>query len=657
MCQNREAEQYAMLTTVHGYRIGLVHLPVSQLIAPTRLKWSGSRPKIDWEKIQRNKIKGGWWLAEIILRATTTVSSCQCTGFLLLAQSELFVIVSLYMEDVIRTAVSEAISELGFEAVSFVIEHPGDLSHGDFACNVAMVLSKAVGQAPRVIAEQIVSKLADQIEYVDRIEIAGPGFINFYLAPEFFVAEAARILAAGDSWGKNDSWSGKKVVVEYTDPNPFKEFHIGHLFTNAVGESIARLFMMAGADVRRVCYQGDIGLHVAHAIWGMQKLGMTIDSNFSARDLGRAYATGATAYKDDESAKSEITALNKVIYDRTDDSINALYDAGKAVSLAYFETVYKLLGTEFSEYFFESEGAAKGKQLVFDNPEIFPESDGAHIFEGEKYGLHTRVFLNKLGLPTYEAKELALAKMKEDRLGEYDHSIVSTSNEINEYFKVLKTAMGFVYPELAAKTEHIGHGTVRLTTGKMSSRTGNVISAVDFITDVSESAKAKIIETGMATPTTELANDIAVAAIKYATLRGSILQDSVFDKDKALSFEGDSGPYLQYTYARICSVLDKAKEAGVLPSLKISPESPYMIEKILYRFEEVVSLALDDRAPHKVVGYLTELAGAFNSFYAQEKIADATDELASYKAALSQAVAQTLKNGLFILAIKAPTRL
>jgi arginyl-tRNA synthetase len=389
----------------------------------------------------------------------------------------------------------------------------------------------------------------------------------------------------------------------------------------------------------------------------MQQLGMAATDTFTAKDLGRAYAKGATAFKEDETAKAEITALNKVIYERSDESVNALYDAGKAVSLAYFETVYKIVDTEFSEYFFESACAAKGKELVLSHPDIFPESDGAYIFEGEKYGLHTRVFLNKLGLPTYEAKELALAKLKEDRLGHYDHSIVSTSAEINEYFKVLKTAMGFVYPELAAKTEHIGHGSVRLTTGKMSSRTGDVVEATEFIADVAESAIAKITETGMAEPTAELANDIAIAAIKYAALRGNILQDSVFDKERALSFEGDSGPYLQYTHARICSVLEKAKQVGIQPSLQVVPDESYEIEKTLYRFEEVVQIALDERAPHKVVGYLTELAGAFNTFYAHEKIADATDVYAPYKCLLTAAVAQTLKNGLFVLAIKAPERL
>jgi arginyl-tRNA synthetase len=248
--------------------------------------------------------------------------------------------------------------------------------------------------------------------------------------------------------------------------------------------------------------------------------------------------------------------------------------------------------------------------------------------------------------------------MKEDRLGVYDLSIISTSNEITEYFKVLKKAMSFVYPELEKKTEHIGHGTVRLTSGKMSSRTGDIIPAIDSIDEIAQSVSER-----MKASTPELAEDlgltrdIAIGALKYATLKGNILQDTIFDKEQALSFEGASGPYLQYTHARIHSVLRKAAEAGIVSASINAPEKSYEIEKILYRFEEVVQEAVIERAPHKVATFLIELAGLYNSFYAQEKIADPTDEFAPYKAALSEAVAQTLKNGLYLLGIKAPEQM
>ena len=561
------------------------------------------------------------------------------------------------MEKVIKQAIETALETLKIEGVHFVVEHPTDKNtEADYFSNVALAAAKLVGKPPREVAEQILDVMG-AVSQVEKMEVAGPGVLNFYLSRNFFTEKIAAAAEAGPEWGKSATWSGKEVVVEYTDPNPFKEFHIGHLFTNAVGESIARLFMFSGADTKRVNYQGDVGLHVAHALWGIRKLesitGESKSLTLTPEVLGKAYALGATAYKnEEESAVEEIRAINKAVYERSDEAINQLYDLGRKVSLEYFETIYEMVDTQFDEYFFESEAGPRGKELVESHSNVFPESDGARVFKGEEYGLHTRVFLNKEGLPTYEAKELALAKMKEERLGAYDHSVISTANEITEYFKVLKKAMSFVYPELAAKTEHIGHGMVRLSSGKMSSRTGDVIAAKDFVAEVAQAAEQKLSE-----PNQQLATDIAIAAIKYATLKGSILQDSVFDKEKALSFDGDSGPYLQYTYARICSVLTKAAEAGIGASIENAPIEAYAIEKLVYQFPEVVEAALAERAPHKVTHYLTELAGAFNSFYAQEKIADSTDEYAPYKAAIAGAVRQTLKNGLWILGIKAPERM
>lgn len=553
----------------------------------------------------------------------------------------------------IETAIKTALQELEVSDVAFSVEHPTDSSHGDYATNVALVASKQLGKNPREFAEELSVKLTNF-----ETSVAGPGFINFHMPRSYFTEGVTRSVSLADDWGRGDSLKGLLYLVEYTDPNPFKEFHIGHLFTNSVGETLSRLVEFSGATTKRLCYQGDVGMHVANALWGMQQMGLTPESEFTARELGKAYALGATAYKEDEVAQTAIKALNKKIYERTDEEVNALYDKGRAVSLEYFESIYRLVGTDFDEYFFESEAGPKGKELVLDFPEVFTDSDGAKVFAGEQYGLHTRVFLNSEGLPTYEAKELALAKMKEDRLGSYDHSIISTANEITEYFKVLKKAMSFIYPDLEAKTEHIGHGTVRLTSGKMSSRTGDVIAAIDFIDEIAAAAGERI---AAASPElagdTQLAQTIALGAIKYATLKGNILQDSVFSKEDALSFEGASGPYLQYTHARIFSVLRKAGEVGVVPGAAKVPEQVYGVERLLYRFPQVIAEATEDRAPHKVAQYLTELAGSFNTFYAQEKIADSSDEYAPYKALVAQSVAQTIKNGLWILGIKAPEKM
>ena len=560
------------------------------------------------------------------------------------------------MEDTLRQAITDALKQQDIEGVDFTIEHPTELSHGDYASNVALVAAKAAGIAPQELAHTLAAKLSGQIENVANVEVAGPGFINFHLTREFFVHKVHESRERDTEWGCNESLAGTRVVVEYTDPNPFKEFHIGHLFTNSVGEAIARLFMANGATTMRVNYQGDVGLHVACALWGMQELGYAGAYDFTPSELGKAYVHGATEYKENEAVRKEIIYLNKAIYEGRDETLMALYRKGREVSLRYFEGIYHLIDTHFDEYFFESEAGERGKELVLAHPEIFPESDGARVFRGEEYDLHTRVFLNSEGLPTYEAKELALAKLKDERLSGYDHSVIVTANEINEYFRVLLKAMELVFPELSEKTEHLGHGTVRLASGKMSSRTGEVIAALDFIDEIAEAANAKMQESGRSLDK-GLATDIAIAAIKYATLKADVHKDSVFDKEQALSFEGDSGPYLQYTHARINSVLENAAAVGVRPRTEVIPASPFTVERLLYRFPEVVARALRERSPHQVAGYLIELAGAFNTFYATERIADPEDEFAPYKAAVADAVRITLKNGLSILAIRAPEQI
>lgn len=566
------------------------------------------------------------------------------------------------MKSVITSAIQTALNDLNFPEVEFVVDYPTDKNAAaDYFSNVALVLAKQVGQAPREIAEQIATALAGQIDQVAAINIAGPGFLNFTFDRTYFTTTLKQALAAGDRWGSNDDWENKVVIVEYTDPNPFKELHIGHVVPNALGESLSRLFMMAGADTRRVTFQGDVGMHVAKAMYGLQKHGATPDT-INAPLLGQAYATGSQAFESSPEIQAEIKALNKVIYHRSDDQINQLYDAGKQASLEYFEQVYKVLGSEFEHNFFESVTGPVGLALVQQHiGDVFTESDGAVIFVGEQYGLHTRVFVNKEGLPTYETKDVGLIQCKEDWSKEvtgkpFDLTITVTGTEQQEYFKVTTKASTLIQPELAGKVELVPNGMLRLAEGKMSSRTGDVIRAFDLINDVQAAALDRMRENNVV-DSDQVAQQVAVAAIKYTILKIAAGKDIVFDLKKSISFEGDSGPYLQYTYARIQSVLEKAAQAGVDPSTESAPDASYAVEKMVEQFPVVIEQALGDRAPHQVVTYLTELASEFNSFYAAEKIADPEDEYAPYKAAVAQAVGLTLKQGLWALGIEAPEQM
>jgi len=521
------------------------------------------------------------------------------------------------MKQELENLISDAIKSLGIESKGFLVEHPM-LSMGDYSTNVAIKHGRK---------EEIFAYLdAHKPEGVESVELAGPGFINFHLSKEFFKNSLEEIIEAGESFGKGEHAKGLKVMVEHTDPNPFKEFHIGHLMPNVIGSTLARIFQWNGAEVKQANYQGDKGMHVAKAVWAM----------LNGETLMNAYVVGNKALEQDEQAKAEIVELNKKIYDGSDEGINKIYEEGRETSLKYFEGIYERLGTKFDYYFFESETAPIGKKIVEENiGKVFEESEGAVVFKGS----HTRVFINSQGIPTYEAKDLGNAKNKFDKYP-YDLSVVVTGSEIKEYFKVVLEAMSLVLPELAKKTKHIPHGMLRLPTGKMSSRTGDVITAEELIEEVKSRVKGD--------------EQVAIGAIKYMILRSNIGSDIIFDFEKSVSTEGDSGVYLQYAHARACSIMNKADP--LTPSVNGEQGEVREVERLLYRFPEIVERAGREYAPNYVINYVTELASSFNNFYAHEQVLDDSPESA-YRLAIVEAFKIVMKNGLTILGIPAPEKM
>ncbi len=512
-----------------------------------------------------------------------------------------------------------------------VLVHPKSLDNGDYTLI-----------ANEKTAEEDFKKLNEnKITEISKIDFVKPRFINFYLSKEFFKESLGEIIDKEEKFGSSEIFKGEKVMVEYTDPNPFKEFHIGHLMSNAIGESLSRIIEANGSRVLRANWQGDVGMHVAKAVWSMKVLGFS--SDVSVVDLGKAYAYGAQKFEE-ENIKKEITEINKKVFSREDESVNKLYDLGKKVSLEYFETIYKKLGTKFDHYFFESREGVEGKPIVekYLSKGIFEKSDGAIIFPGEKYGLHTRVFINSQGLPTYEAKELGLNKKKFEVEPDLHKSIIVTGNEIKEYFQVLLKVISLIYPEIAKKTVHKPHGMLRLPTGKMSSRTGDIITAEELIETVKKGVKGN--------------EQVAIGAIKYMILRQAIGNDIIFDIDKSVSTEGDSGVYLQYAHARACSILEKAGQHQSGQHSVLTTRETHEVERLLYRFPEVVEKAGKEYAPHYITTYLTELASSFNNFYAHEQIINNSPE-SPYRLAIAKAFNIVMKNGLTILGIPTPERI
>ncbi len=633
------------------------------------------------------------------------------------------------MQEQISQAVKQALAELGIFEVDFVVERPSDLSHGDYATNVALVASKKVGKNPKELAQELREKLLSEKSsgrlsaessavgfqtfsqeifhsVIEKIEIAGPGFINFYLSKKTVTKEIADA-ATKDDWANNAIYAGKTVMVEYTDPNPFKKFHIGHLMSNAIGEAIARTLEAAGANVIRVNYQGDVGLHVAKAIWGCQHKDMmdlkNRPTNFHLGETPDAYIKnnwdifyqfGNAWYEmPDSGAKKEIDDLNREIYkvlaeeqenkEVSNSELLLIYRDGRNVSLEHFEKLYKILGTEFEHFFFESKSTPEGLMLVKKHiGDVFEESKGAIVFKGERVGLHTRVFITSHNTPTYEAKDLGLLQLKKETEPSLDLSITITANEQNDYFKVMLAAAKELpeVQDIANKTQHVSHGMMRFASGKMSSRKGNVITGESLLNDLTEASKERMHGRELK-DANKIAQQVAVGAVKFAVLKQGSGKDIVFDPEKSLSLEGDSGPYLQYALTRARSLLRKAEgfeaksdaaktgasaagqqgdataPAFAASGLERSESAAQSLERsslerTLIHFPEVVARAARELEPHYVTTFLTELASLFNSWYAAERVIGSPEQ--EYAVLLTKAFEQTMQKGLTLLGIPTP---
>ncbi len=655
------------------------------------------------------------------------------------------------MKTQIAQYIEEYIRALGVSVVADV-SVPENPAHGDYSTNVAMKLARELKKAPLQIAEELKEKIiqdqkASKLPWLDRVEVAAPGFINLYLSEASLVTEIGRVLTEGETYGKGPNpaseagnegekagakkaaksgqkegktggkkvaingqktplisrikpaqtdlaHSGKHIMVEFAHPNTHKSFHIGHLRNITTGESVVRLLEAAGNTVTRVNYQGDVGMHIAKALYGLTRVAPYKDelqsvTGIQARVafLGKAYAAGSKAFEEDEGAKGEMKDLNALVYaaaqrfakekgedpGTTDylglvkpenrvrvEEIYALWKETRQWSLDYFDMIYKRVYTHYDRFYFESEclsGADIAKDAVKQG--VLEESDGAIILNGKKHSIDTRVFVNSLGLPTYEAKELALCKMETTEFGHIDRLIHVVGPEQASFFKVtFKTQelLGIVEPGVQY---HLAYGWVKLKQGKMSSRLGNVVLGEDIIQVVKDAIYDVLLKNESnykKEEQDEIAEKTAIAAIKYSFLKVGTSSEIAFDIEESINTHGDSGPYLQYTYARARSVLRKsgfstindsprfAGEAG-LPSTISSDER--LLARAIAQFPDIVSEAAANLAPSTVCTYLFQLAQQFNAFYAGSPIAGNDTRLA-----LTAATAQVLKNGLYLLGIE-----
>lgn len=524
---------------------------------------------------------------------------------------------------------------------------------GDLTTNVAMKLAKARGKNPHKLASQIAKNLED-IQDVSSAVVAGPGFINITLTDQ------AILKSTLDASKINKTLAGQQIVAEYSDPNPFKILHAGHLYSSLVGDGIANLLETAGAEVHRVNFGGDVGLHVAKTMWAIlgqlggehpDKLAKITDKD-KLKWLSDRYVEGNQAYENNQSAKPQIISINKRVYKLHEDQDNTspfaqIYWTCRQWSYDSFDALYARLQMQpFEKYYPESAVSGRGLSTVNEGLKkgIFKESDGAVIFEGSSQDIHTRVFINSEGLPTYEAKDLGLALTKWDDY-HFDKSLIITGNEIAQYMQVVLAALKHFEPKATKRTIHRTHGQIKLAGGvKMSSRRGNILTADDVL-DAAFAASQKQGNQD---------EDVVLGAVRYSFLKTRLGGDIIYNPQESVGLEGNSGPYIQYALVRARSIIKKADKTEAKDADNLEPAERSLARNIgLY--PEVFETALSSYSPHYICNYLYELAQSFNRFYETNRVID--DPRAGERLALVKAYEQVLSNGLDVLGMPKPEKM
>lgn len=578
------------------------------------------------------------------------------------------VVCSFIMREKIGAIVAEALGALGIEAGVVTIEHPADPSHGDYATNAALVYGKKTGVSPRELAGKLVEKILEtSSDDIAKIEIAGPGFVNFFITDEIIRNENTKNRSSIKT-----AYSEKNILVEHSSPNLFKPFHIGHLMNNIIGEFVARATMIGGGKVTTMSFPSDVSLGIAKAVYilaedkkvGKDALALPDEEKITA--FGEAYRRGVAHFDEHPEEIVKAKEIAHIIYDVSHSSdTRALFERAKEINNAYFIKTIKDLGSVINETIYESEAGARGREIVEANTgegKVFTKSEGAVVYipDESRKDLHAQVFINSEGHPTYEAKDLGLIGLKFSRFAP-DLSYFVTDAEQSSHFRVVLDAAGKLGDAWKARVEksmHIPHGRMLFKGQKMSSRLGGVPIVLDVVLAVEEEVRERAGEKIAHLSIDEkkkLEREIALAALRIAVLRSKPGTNINFDPETSLSFEGDSGPYLLYTHARCSSLLEKGKELGYEPIFKDTPSTD--LERALAQYEMALVDAVEGLAPQKLVAYLFEISRFFNGFYGNTQIITKDKESSEHYLAIVRRMKAVLKEGLWVLGISAPERM
>ncbi len=550
------------------------------------------------------------------------------------------------------------VTEIKAEDIYSYLEYPPDDKLGDLAFP-CFRLSKLLRMAPPKIAESLKEKISDFPFWT--AEAVG-GYLNIKIKNEYLESKVlGNIEEQGDNYGSNNIGKGKTVVLDYSSPNICKPFHIGHLGTTVIGHSLKLIHSFLGYNCIGINYLGDWGTQFGKQIAAFKKWGdREVIERGGVDELVKLYVRYNNECEENEELKDEARAEFKKLESGDEENLE-LWKWFVSISLKEYQKTYKQLGIEFDSYkgesFYTDKMPAQVEKLRASG--LLKIDDGASIVDLTEYGMPPCLILKKDGSTLYPTRDIAAAVYRKETYN-FDKCIYVTSSaqslHFAQWFKVVEL-MGYDWYD---KLVHVPYGTVSIDGSKLATRTGNVILLKDLFAQSIEKVKEIMKEKNPdLVDADEIAESVGVGAIVFYYLYNNRIKDINFTLEQALSFDGNTGPYAQYTYARTCSILSKADEAGIKGcGGKISHDSEAELLKVLSRFSEAVIEAHDEYEPSVITRYIIDLCSSFNHFYRDCPIVTAEDDdIKQFRVRLTRAANGVLKTALHLICIKTPEKI
>lgn len=553
-------------------------------------------------------------------------------------------------------------TEIEQNEIEGYIEIPKDQNNGDYAFP-CFRLAKTLKKAPQAIAEEIKEKIEIDNNIIEKIEVLG-GYINFYINKKLLAKEVLEEIASKEEYGKSEIGKGKNIIVEYSSPNIAKPFHIGHLRTTLIGNSLYRIYKYLGYNTTGINHLGDYGTQFgkmieAYKMWG-QEYDLTVDPINKLMDM---YVRINDLCKADENVL-ERCRENFRLLEAGDKYCTDLWNKFKDVSMVEFEKIYDILNVKFDSYNGEAFYSDKIDEVIqkLEEKGVLVESEGAKIVDLTDVGIKTPCIVQKAnGSSIYATRDLA-AIMYRAKTYDFDKCLYVVAYEQNLHFKQIFAVAKYLVDEKYVKgLEHVSYGMVALPSGRMSTRLGNVVKIEDLINGTIEKAEEIIAEKNPdLEEKEEVAKKVGIGAIVYNTLSTANVKDQIFDWNTALNFQGETGPYIQYTYVRTQSVLSKVEEMPKFEDInieKLQDEYSINVLKTIYNFKDILTQVTNKEEPSILARYLIDLAKAFSNFYNENKIIGEEKELQDARIYLTSAVGKVLKIGGYLLGMEMPNKM